>query len=418
MSERLFSEEFLQRLERLALVAPRAMARQTQGERLAELQAPRRGQRVEFADFRPYVPGDDFRRIDWNAYARLERFFIKLFVEEEDLTVHFLIDCSRSMHWGDPSKLAYATRAAGALGYIALAGLDRVTVTGVLTGAKNGAYFPPHRGKQQTMKLFSFLLGLQKPVDANGAPNNVTRALQTYAATAPAPGPLRSLPLRDRLADRRERLAATARRQRGDSGRGAPGKARPRSRIARPPRGARAARGGGARVAPRGDAKRAPPRGRRRTHPSGGRTGARNRRGGAPRAALPRPPPHRRDPGGRTVTCPDLDRLDDTALSAHLASCPACAATAQRDALLADPLVAAEASLLRFRRVRRQAVSSLLAASLLAVALLAVALARRPEPPVVYLLQGDETGVVLTGPDLVRRAESLPPSRPMKGDRL
>lgn len=118
------------------------------------------------------------------------------------------------------------------------------------------------------------------------------------------------------------------------------------------------------------------------------------------------------------MSCPDLDHLDDTALSAHLASCPACAATAQRDALLADPLVAAEASLLRFRRVRRQAVSSLLAASLLAVALLAVALARRPEPPVVYLLQGDETGVVLTGPDLVRRAESLPPSRPMKGDRL
>ncbi len=186
MSERLFSEEFLQRLERLALVARRAMAGQTQGER----RSPRRGQSVEFADFRPYVAGDDFRRIDWNAYARLERFFIKLFVEEEDLTVHFLIDCSRSMHWGDPSKLAYATRAAGALGYIALAGLDRVTVTGVLTGAKNGAYFPPHRGKQQTMKLFSFLLGLQKPVDANGAPNNVTRALQTYAATAPAPGPL------------------------------------------------------------------------------------------------------------------------------------------------------------------------------------------------------------------------------------
>lgn len=186
MSERLFSEEFLQRLERLALVARRAMAGQTQGER----RSPRRGQSVEFADFRPYVAGDDFRRIDWNAYARLERFFIKLFVEEEDLTVHFLVDCSRSMRWGDPDKLAYATRAAGALGYIAMAGLDRVTVTGVLSGGKNGAYFPPHRGKQQAMKLFSFLLGLQKPVDVNGAPPDVTRALQTYAATAPAPGPL------------------------------------------------------------------------------------------------------------------------------------------------------------------------------------------------------------------------------------
>ena len=73
--------------------------RQMQGER----RSPKRGQSVEFADFRPYVAGDDFRRIDWNAYARLERFFIKLFVEEEDLTVHFLIDASRSMRWGERS---------------------------------------------------------------------------------------------------------------------------------------------------------------------------------------------------------------------------------------------------------------------------------------------------------------------------
>jgi hypothetical protein len=109
-------------------------AGQTQGER----RSPKRGQSVEFSDFRPYVAGDDFRRIDWNAYARLERFFIKLFVEEEDLAVHLLVDASRSMDWGEPNKLWYATRVAGALGYIALAGLDRVTVTamGSPTGAK------------------------------------------------------------------------------------------------------------------------------------------------------------------------------------------------------------------------------------------------------------------------------------------
>ncbi len=117
------------------------------------------------------------------------------------------------------------------------------------------------------------------------------------------------------------------------------------------------------------------------------------------------------------MSCPDLDQLDDTALTAHLAACPACSDTARRDALLADPLVAAQASVLRWRRVRRTAASGLLAASLLAVAILAVALARRPEPPTVFVLQGDETGVVLTGPDLVRRAETLPPP-PTKGDRL
>ena len=96
MAAPLFSEDFLLRLERLSLAARKAVAGQTQGER----RSPRRGQSVEFADFRPYASGDDIRRIDWNAYARLEKFFIKLFVEEEDLTVHFIVDASRSMRWG------------------------------------------------------------------------------------------------------------------------------------------------------------------------------------------------------------------------------------------------------------------------------------------------------------------------------
>ncbi len=155
MSERLFNEEFLRRLERLALVARRASAGKTQGER----RSPKRGQSVEFSDFRPYVAGDDFRRIDWNAYARLERFFIKLFVEEEDLTVHILIDASKSMNWGDPDKLDYAIHVAGALGYIALSGLDRVTVTaiGASQSLPDGGYFSPHRGKRQALPLFTFL---------------------------------------------------------------------------------------------------------------------------------------------------------------------------------------------------------------------------------------------------------------------
>lgn len=155
MSEHLFSEEFLRRLERLSLVARHASVGQMQGER----RSPKRGQSVEFSDFRPYVSGDDFRRIDWNAYARLERFFIKLFVEEEDLTVHILIDTSRSMDWGEPNKLNYAVQVAGALGYIALSGLDRVTVTtiGSNQSLPDGGFFAPHRGKSQAVRLFSFL---------------------------------------------------------------------------------------------------------------------------------------------------------------------------------------------------------------------------------------------------------------------
>lgn len=118
------------------------------------------------------------------------------------------------------------------------------------------------------------------------------------------------------------------------------------------------------------------------------------------------------------MRCPRFDDLDDAALSAHLADCPICAATAGADARFADPLVAAAASAGRFRAVRRRTASGLLAASLVLAAVLAVQLARRPVSPVVYVLQGDETGIVLTGPDLVRRAESLPPPRPTKGDRL
>lgn len=182
MPDQFFTEPFLRRLERLALIARHAASGQTQGER----RSPKRGQSVEFSDFRPYVMGDDFRRIDWNAYARLERFFIKLFVEEEDLAVHFLVDTSRSMDWGTPNKLWYATRIAGALGYIALAGLDRVTVSGIGAGQppgnQTGKYFPFHRGKSQALALFDFLQTLtRKAPDAAGQPADPSAVLRAYA---------------------------------------------------------------------------------------------------------------------------------------------------------------------------------------------------------------------------------------------
>jgi uncharacterized protein (DUF58 family) len=178
----LFDEAFLRKLERLAILSRRAMAGQLQGER----RSPKRGQSVEFADYRPYTPGDDFRRIDWNAYARLERLFIKLFVEEEDLTVHLLVDTSRSMDWGQPNKLWYAIRAAGALGYVALTGLDRVTVTAFSDGENGeGRYFPPRRGKGQALALFSFLQTLSTGGQTFLAPRSAA-----YAAAATQPGPL------------------------------------------------------------------------------------------------------------------------------------------------------------------------------------------------------------------------------------
>jgi uncharacterized protein (DUF58 family) len=179
---RMFDEAFLRKLERLAILSRRSLAGQMQGER----RSPKRGQSVEFADFRPYTLGDDIRRIDWNAYARLERFFIKLFIEEEDLTVHILLDASRSMQWGEPDKFRYAQRSAGALGYITLTGLDRVTVSAV--GGSQTAlegYLSPRRGKNQALALFQFLQNLRP-----GGRTDLGPRLKAYAAGSLPPGPL------------------------------------------------------------------------------------------------------------------------------------------------------------------------------------------------------------------------------------
>ena len=143
----LFDETFLRRLEQLELASRRMTAGRMKGER----RSVRRGQSVEFADYRNYAVGDDLRQLDWNAYARLE----KLFVEEEDVTVHLLIDASRSMDYGEPNKLDAARRAAAALGYLGLASMDRVSVAFLGDGAATG--MRPIRGKRRALELFRFL---------------------------------------------------------------------------------------------------------------------------------------------------------------------------------------------------------------------------------------------------------------------
>ena len=146
-----FDEAFLRRLEQLELASRRLTAGRMKGER----RSVRRGQSVEFADYRTYAAGDDLRQLDWNAYARLERLFVKLFVEEEDVTVHLLVDASRSMNYGQPNKLEAARRAAAALGYLGLASMDRVSVA--FLGDGTATPMRPLRGKQRTHELFSFL---------------------------------------------------------------------------------------------------------------------------------------------------------------------------------------------------------------------------------------------------------------------
>ncbi len=150
----LLEPEFLARLERLALLSRRLYRSGTRGDR----RSTTLGRGVEFADYRSYQAGDDFRYIDWNIASRLDRLFVKLFSEEEDVTVHLLVDVSSSMSFGEPSKLWYAVRTAAALGFIGLAGLDRVGA--VAFSDRPVRTLSPRRGRASAFALFDFLAGL------------------------------------------------------------------------------------------------------------------------------------------------------------------------------------------------------------------------------------------------------------------
>jgi uncharacterized protein (DUF58 family) len=147
----IFDEAFLRRLARLSLLARKSFAGRGKGERRSR----RTGAGAEFRDFRPYVAGDDPRYVDWNIYSRLDRLVLKLFVEEEDLCLHLLIDSSGSMGVGSPTKLAYALQTAAALAFIGLVNLERVAV-GVL-GKDLLHAVHPRRGRGQMIPLLETL---------------------------------------------------------------------------------------------------------------------------------------------------------------------------------------------------------------------------------------------------------------------
>src|SRR5881227_3211165 len=120
----LLSPELLRRLEQFQLLAARRAKSSSKGERRSRA----RGQSVEFADYRTYVHGDDFRHLDWNLYGRLDRLFLKLYEEERELPVRIFLDASESMTFGEPRKFDFARQLAAAIGYVALCGFDRVSV--------------------------------------------------------------------------------------------------------------------------------------------------------------------------------------------------------------------------------------------------------------------------------------------------
>ena len=189
MSTPLLTPELLRRLEQFQLLAARRAKSSAKGERRSRA----RGQSVEFADYRDYVPGDDFRYLDWNLYGRLERLFLKLYEEERELPVRIFLDASESMTFGEPRKFDFARQVAAAVGYVALSGFDRVSVipfpevsaesagdrAGRLAEMAARGALRSVRGKRSAIQFFASLSALTA-----GGPASLNQALRRGALEA------------------------------------------------------------------------------------------------------------------------------------------------------------------------------------------------------------------------------------------
>jgi len=149
----LLDPDFMARLDALDVISRKILRGKLQGERRSK----RRGQSVEFADHRPYVVGDDLRFVDWNVYGRLEQLFLKLFLEEQDLTVHIVADASASMGLGEPSKERFIKKLGAALAYVSLVNNNRVTLSLFDDGLRN--QLANMRGRNYLHRMAEFLLG-------------------------------------------------------------------------------------------------------------------------------------------------------------------------------------------------------------------------------------------------------------------
>jgi uncharacterized protein (DUF58 family) len=169
-AQSLLDPKFLARLEQLELVSRKIFLGRMKGERRSK----RKGQSVEFADYRNYVVGDDLRHLDWNLFARLDKVFIRLFMEEEDLHVYLLIDNSLSMDFGNPTKLHFAKQIAAALGFVGLVNADRVVVEAFNDRLVQS--MPAARGRRSVWRLMEFLQKLEP-----AGPSDLKRSLRTFS---------------------------------------------------------------------------------------------------------------------------------------------------------------------------------------------------------------------------------------------
>jgi uncharacterized protein (DUF58 family) len=145
-----------------------AYRRPQSGLYAGERRSPRAARSPEFSDFRPYVSGDDFRQIDWRAYARFEKLMLRLYVAEEEACLNVVLDSSASMALGEPPKWPAARRLAAGLCFLGLSAMDRVQV-----GALRGAHLPPLRGRDGVSRIWRFLEGIEPSGDC--APGDIAR---------------------------------------------------------------------------------------------------------------------------------------------------------------------------------------------------------------------------------------------------
>ncbi|MBA3336818.1 MAG: DUF58 domain-containing protein [Chloroflexia bacterium] len=205
--ERLFDEELLARLRRLVLLSRHSIAEGLAGEHRSR----RRGSSPEFADFKSYSQGDDYRRIDWNTYARFGGLFVRLSEVTTEFDIHILLDASESMNWTMsprlPTKFTYARRTAGALGYVSLWHFDRLAIAPF--GAVLAPRFGPVQGRANAIPMLRYLEGLA-PYGATDLPT----VLETYLRSRRRPGLL--VLISDLLSGEPEQIGAQLRKQRAE----------------------------------------------------------------------------------------------------------------------------------------------------------------------------------------------------------
>jgi uncharacterized protein (DUF58 family) len=176
-ADELIDGRLMAKLDQVDVMSRKIFLGKLQGERRSK----KRGVSVEFADYRHYTHGDDLRFVDWNIYARLDKLFLKMFLEEEDLSLMLAMDCSASMDWGNPNKFVFCQKLAMALGYIGLANHNRVTLCAF--DADGVRRLPSLRGRRRTQEMGVWLIN-QKP----GRGSSFNEAMRTIALSRQGKG--------------------------------------------------------------------------------------------------------------------------------------------------------------------------------------------------------------------------------------